>query len=136
MKIIHLTAALLMTAAFSSCGEKTGTQGDSTGSGVPAEEGASCTTGAGAARNRMLTGEGEKAPAEGQGTAGAESGSRLKNPGAEAPAKLTPKGEEAGAGTIPGESKDVQFEAKTKAGDDATRAALDKILDKTPTVKP
>jgi hypothetical protein len=135
MKLIHFTAAVLLTAALSSCNKKTGTQGDSTGAVVPAEDGPSCTTGAGAARNRMVTGEDTK-EAGSEKEKPAEGGSRLKEAAPNAPAKLGAAGTDEGTGPVPGESKEVEFEVKIKANDDATRAALDKILDKTPTVKP
>lgn len=135
MKLIHFTAAVLLTVALSSCNKKTGTQGDSTGAVVPAEDGPSCTTGAGAARNRMVTGEDSK-EAGGEKEKPADGGSRLKEAAPNAPAKLGSTGTDDSSGPVPGESKEVEFEVKTKGSDDATRAALDKILDKTPAVKP
>jgi hypothetical protein len=60
-------------------------------------------------------------------------GGPLKGSGENLPAKLPAPGE--AEEPVPGTGKDIEFEVKTKETDQATREALDKILNKEPAIK-
>ena len=136
MKLLTLTLAVALTGLLACCKEKDPTTvgGDT----ATKEDGLSCTAGAGSARTRMATGgDAEEKPEDVKAVETEQQikpgVSRLKAPDPAPPAK---EGTAAETDDIPGASKAVEFEVKTKERDDATRAELEKILEKAPAPKP